>query len=252
MRQAIRLKPDLADAHCNLGYILLQQGRFGEALPSLRRGHELGSKKPGWRYPSVQWVRWAEQLLVLDKKLSAILSGKESPANPSEAIDLASLCQQPYQKRYAASARFSADAFAAEPKLAADLNQQHRYNAACSAALAAAGQGEGARHLPDKVAALFLRSALGWLRDDLQAYTRLAQQNNPQLNQVIQQRLTHWRSDPDLASVRNPQTLSELPDNERTAWQTLWREVDELLRQVAKKGEPIQGRQETQTPQARP
>jgi hypothetical protein len=55
------------------------------------------------------------------------------------------MCQQPYQKHYAASARLYADAFTADAKLAADLNQQHRYNAACSAALTAAGQGEDAR-----------------------------------------------------------------------------------------------------------
>src|SRR5262249_5087763 len=143
-RQAIRLKPDYAEAHCNLGIVLRQQGRFDEALACLRRGHELGSKQPGWDYPSVQWVRDAERLLALDRKLPAILTGEETPANPGEAIALAGMGQQPHQKRYVASARLYAEAFAAEPKLAADLNQQHRYNAACSATLAAAGQGEDA------------------------------------------------------------------------------------------------------------
>jgi hypothetical protein len=70
--------------------------------------------------------------LALDKKLPAVLEGEAMPANPDEAIDLAGMCQQPYQNRYAASARLYAYAFATEPKLAADLNSQHRYNAACS------------------------------------------------------------------------------------------------------------------------
>lgn len=119
--------------------------------------------------------------------------------------------------------------------LRTDLNAQHRYNAACSAALATAGQGEDAHLLPDKVAVRFRRWALGWLREDLQAYARLAKQNNPRLNQTIQQRLNHWRRDPDLASIRDPQSLDRLPENERTAWQVLWRDVDKLAKRAANK-----------------
>jgi hypothetical protein len=95
--------------------------------------------------------------------------------------------------------------------------------------LAAAGQGEDARRMPDKVACMFRRWALQWLRADLTAYATLAGQNNPAMKQDIQQRLTHWRGDPDLASLRDPKLLNRLPDNERAAWQALWRELDELL-----------------------
>ena len=45
-------------------------------------------------------------------------------------------------KRYAAAARLWAEALEADPTLADDRRAQHRYNAACAAALAAAGQGE--------------------------------------------------------------------------------------------------------------
>ena len=64
-------------------------------------------------------------------------------AGAAERIELASFCRW-YKRLYAAAACFYADAFANDPNLAADLRQQHRYNAACSAALAAAGQGEDA------------------------------------------------------------------------------------------------------------
>ncbi|MHB1424757.1 MAG: tetratricopeptide repeat protein, partial [Gemmataceae bacterium] len=226
--------PDYAEAHCNLGEILVGQGRFTEALASYQRGHELGSKQPGWRYPSLQWVRNAERMVGLEKKLPAVLQGEASPANADDVTTLAWMCRQSYQKRYAASARLYAGAFSAEPKLAADLDQQHRYSAACSAALAAAGQGEDARLLPDKTVAMFRRWALGWLRDDLTAYAKLAQQNKPAANQMIQQRMPHWRRDTDLASVRDPQALNRLPEIERAAWQALWRDVDELAKRVAK------------------
>jgi hypothetical protein len=73
------------------------------------------------------------------------------------------------------------------------------------------------------------------LRDDLTNYAKLAEQNKPAVNQTIQQRLAHWRRDPDLASVRDASALDHLGDNERAAWQALWRDVDELAKRVANK-----------------
>jgi Tfp pilus assembly protein PilF len=233
-RKAIALKPDLAVAYTGLGVALRLQGRFEESLEAYRRGHELGSKRPNSRHPFLQWVREAERYIELEKKLPAILSGEEPLADAKEALTLAWIYQQPYQKRYAASARLYAIGFAAGPKFAADVNLPFRYNAACSAALAAAGQGEDARQLPDKVAANFRRRALGWLRDHLTAYAKLAGQNNPAAKTDVQQRLTNWRSDPDLASVRDPQALERLPEKERAAWQALWRDVDELAARLKK------------------
>jgi hypothetical protein len=39
------------------------QGKFRQALEELRRGHELGSKLPGWKLPSAEWVRQCEKLI---------------------------------------------------------------------------------------------------------------------------------------------------------------------------------------------
>ena len=51
-RKAIELKPELAEAHCKLGHALRKKGELRQALEEMRRGHELGSKVPGWKYPS--------------------------------------------------------------------------------------------------------------------------------------------------------------------------------------------------------
>jgi serine/threonine protein kinase/Flp pilus assembly protein TadD len=65
-RKVIALEPDFAEAHCNVGAILRQQGEFAEALAALKRGHELGSRRPDWSYPSAQWVEECRRLVERD------------------------------------------------------------------------------------------------------------------------------------------------------------------------------------------
>src|SRR5262249_5375323 len=94
LREAIRLKPDYAEAHCSLGHFLRHRGRHSEALASLRRGHELGTKQPGWRAPSAKWVSDCERLVAIEGKLPAILKGEAQPANADEQLALAQLCHE--------------------------------------------------------------------------------------------------------------------------------------------------------------
>jgi hypothetical protein len=60
------------------------------------------------------------------------------------------------------------------------------------------------------VVVVFGRWALRWLRDDLTAYAKLADQNNPDANKLIRQRMTHWRSDADLVFAREMRALDRL------------------------------------------
>lgn len=230
-RETIKLDHSHAQAHCELGYVLKEQGRFEESLTFYRLGHDLGSRQPGWSYPSEQWLREAEQLVALDRKLAQVRKGEAGPTGAAEQIALAELCHR-YRKLNAAAARFYADAFAADPKLADDLRVQHRYNAACCAALAAAGQGEDARLLPDKVVLMLRRQAFGWLRADLAFYTREAGGKVPVVEQAVRQRLARWHQDADLASVRDPQALDRLSEAERQEWRKLWDDAAALLKKV--------------------
>src|SRR5262249_14667007 len=140
-RDAIHLKNDWAEAHCNRGSALQRQGEFREALEELRRGHELGSKQPGWPYPSAEWVRQCERLVELDEKLPGFLEGKTTPASPEERIQLAELCS--LKRSYRAAVRFYEQAFDAEPRLA-EPGTPHRYNGARAAALVGCGRGKDA------------------------------------------------------------------------------------------------------------
>ena len=48
------------------------------------------------------------------------------------------------------------------------------------------------------------------------------------MKRAVQQRLTHWQTDPDLAGVRDQAGLAKLPDTERAAWAKLWADVEAL------------------------
>jgi serine/threonine-protein kinase len=234
-RQAIRLNPDYAIAQCNLGNVLRNQGRFAEALEPLRRGDALGRKSPAWPYPSTDWVRQCERLVELDGKLRASLRGEAVLANAQEQLELASLCRHPSKGLHATAARLIADAFANDRRLADDLNRPYRYNAARSAARAAAGQAEDARQLPDKAIAMWRRQALLWVRADLAAYAKQAEGNDARLREFVRQRLAHWQEDSDLASVRDKDALDALPADERQPWRQLWADVAALLKKIGEK-----------------
>jgi tetratricopeptide (TPR) repeat protein len=230
-RKTIALRPDYAEAHCNLGEVLLHQGEFGQGLDDLRRGHDLGSKRPVWPYPSAQWVREAERLVELDAKLHPILKRQAKPANTGECLELARMCVL-YKKLNWAAARLFAQAFAEQPQLADDIGFQHRYNAACAAALAGCGQGKDADKRDDKERARLRRQALDWLRADLVAWGRLLEKEPGKIGPLLAQTMQRWQQDTDFAGVRGPEALAKLPEAERQEWQKLWNDVIALLNQA--------------------
>jgi tetratricopeptide (TPR) repeat protein len=226
-RKAIEYKKDDAEPHYNLGWALVQKGQFREALEESRRGHELGSRTPGWRYPSARRVRHCERLIELDGKLPAILQGDIKPASPAERIELAGLCA--LKRLHRAAVLFYKEAFDAQAKLADDLGTANRYNAACAAALAGCGNGEDADKLDDTERARLRRRALDWLRADLQAWGRLVDEEPDKARPMIVKQMRHWLDDADFAGVRGAKALARLPEAEREPWQTLWSDVAVML-----------------------
>jgi serine/threonine-protein kinase len=229
-RQAIAVQPDFAQAHCNLGLILRRQGHFRASLEALRKGHRLGSRQPDWKYPSARWVKEAERTARLEEKLPAVLAGKERPTSAVERLQLAWFCQY-HKKLYAASAHFYAEAFAEKQELVKDGDLSRRYDAACAAALAAAGQGKDAAS-DEKERARLRQHALDWLGADLGLLAKQIDKAAEVRAQAVKT-LKHWQQDTDLASVRDREALARLPETERSAWVKLWAEVDDLLRRLS-------------------
>jgi tetratricopeptide (TPR) repeat protein len=241
-RRAIDLDPKYALAYRNLGHALLQGGRFAEAQAATRRCLDLLPPNHPLRQLVTQQLRNCERWLALEERLPGLLQGKAKPADAAERLALAQLCQQ-YKQLYTASARFYAEAFADQPRLARDPRSGHRYNAACAAALAAAGQGKDTGKLDDKERARLRQQALDWLRADLAAWARSVDQGPPQARLLVQQKMQHWQKDPDLAGLRDTAALEKLPAAERAAWHQLWADVAALLKRVGKNRSSRAGKQ---------
>jgi superkiller protein 3 len=231
-RKAIELDPKFALAHGGLGQALLQQGDFLEARQATRRCLDLLPVDHPLRPTVSQLLRQCEQMLALDQKLAAVLNGEARPADAAEQVGLAGLCLT--KKRYTDATRFFADAFKAQPKLAEDLQAGHRYNAACAAALAAAGQGENSGKLDDKERARLRQQALGWLRADLALWGKQVESATPQARAAVQKTLRHWQEDPDLVGLRDAAALAKLPEAERAEWEKLWADVEATLKKAGK------------------
>jgi tetratricopeptide (TPR) repeat protein len=229
-RKAIELDPKNAKAHAALGIALRTKGQVDEAIACYKKAIALDPKLAGVRTLLAQ----AERLAAVRDKLPAYQNSSYTPASNAERLDLAEWCK--IKKLYHSATRLCAATFATDPKLADDLGAAHRYNAACYAALAAAGQGEDAAQLDDKEKARLRQQALDWLRADLALRTK--QMRNWWPGEAAQARtaLVHWQKDSDLAGLRDAAALAKLPAEERAACEKLWADVAALLKQAEMPG----------------
>jgi hypothetical protein len=170
------------------------------------------------------------QLRVVDAHLASVMKGEAAKDNS----DRLALAQRAYDtKRYALAARLWGEALVTDPKLGDGRQAQHRYNAACSAALAGCGKGQGDPP-PDDAAKTTLRNeALGWLKAELATWSSALESGPAQARAFVVQVLDHWKQDLDLAGVHDERELAKLTEAERQQWQALWADVDTLRKHAA-------------------
>jgi eukaryotic-like serine/threonine-protein kinase len=167
------------------------------------------------------------QAQALNARLAEVIRGSHAKDN-AERLALA---QQAYDtKRFAIAARLWGEALERDPKLVDDRKTGHRYNAACSAALAGSGQGTDQPPPTEAEKRKLRQRALDWLTAELEVWTKLLESATAEQRAVIVQTLHHWRAtDTDLAGIRDEAELARLPDAERQAFRKLWADVDALL-----------------------
>ena len=198
-----------------------------EALASFRRAGELAPPGSPIAQEMSTLLPQLEKQIALSGRLPAILRGEDKPKDNLERLTVAQLAYD--RKNYAAGIRLWAEAFEADPACASDLKTGNRYNAACTAALAGAGQGKD-NPPPDEAARRSCRTqARGWLRADLGLWSKQLDTGKAQDRAAVTATLSHWKQDTDLASIRDAEALAKLPEAERKEWQALWADVDSLL-----------------------
>jgi serine/threonine-protein kinase len=188
------------------------------------RANQAGDQN-GWIFHVLR--REAETMIL--PNLPAFLNGTYQPQDNDERLGLLGVCQ--FMGRTHALSRLYADAFAADPRLAEDVAAGHRYNAARAATLASCGRGEDARGHGEEEKRRWRAQARQWLWADLTAWGK-ALDTDPTSRDLVRQTLTRWRSDPDLAGLREPIELDKLPADERKEWRALWRDFEILLERV--------------------
>ncbi len=176
-----------------LGACLFRQKKFAEAESPIVSGYE-GLKARVGKDPAGSEKRLAEASERIVPLYEAW--GKKDRADewrarlatrtPAEKLGFAA--EYIDRKQFAAAARSYAEALAAEPKLADSRQDQHRYNAACCAALAASGQTRDDQP-PDATArARFRGQALEWLRAELVDWSRVLSRRRPECSSPSPQR----------------------------------------------------------------
>jgi serine/threonine-protein kinase len=216
--------------------------RLVMAMATYRLGREQEARKTlaavigtvDWSMAGVrshdQWLwhilrREAESLIL--PNLRAFLDGTYQPQDNDERLAFLGACQ--FQNRTAAMARLYADAFAAAPSLAEDLGSGHRYHAACAAAQAGCGHGADAAGLGDDARARWREHARQWLRAELAARARALNEGSTATRGAHRLALTRWRTEAELACVRDPAELDKLAAGEQKEYLALWAELAAVL-----------------------
>jgi hypothetical protein len=87
--------------------------------------------------------------------------------------------------------------------------------------------------LDEREKARWRKKAVEWLKADLARRAEQARAGTPGARADVAQKLLQWKSDPDLAGIRDDKELARLPEGERAAFKRLWDDVNQLLAEVS-------------------
>jgi serine/threonine protein kinase/Tfp pilus assembly protein PilF len=235
-RRAIASNPAHAEAHCNLGAALRRNGQFDDSLASYEQGHALGTQRPHWPYPSGRWVEEARQLARLDSRISAVLSGEQSPKDPADLMELARFAAH-WKRQFDRTAALFERVLARHPEWLNYRRDPPRYFAAACATMAAAESGLAQHLLEDR--RRWRERALGWLHLELEALAVTVKTGSQPDRLRALHVLQFWRNDGWLAAIRDPALLTRLSVVERAACSELWAEVDALVMDLSFPSDPL-------------
>jgi serine/threonine-protein kinase len=241
LRQAVALMPNSGTAAQVLSKAYMMKGEFEAAEREARRGLALGKADPNLTPDAAQYHEFTKLLLDLDRKLPALLDGREKPGDdPTRLVLLAQACN--YRDYPVAAARFYEKAMTLTPSWKEDLGYAY-----CRANLrAAVGRGKDARQLEDRERRVHLLQGMIWLDLRLAELSqRMADaltkdlaslaagggkdRATAQIRVSTEQELRRWKQDPDLATVRGEAALAKLPSEDQKQLREFSSRIDSQL-----------------------
>lgn len=229
VQKAVDLEPNDSWGLELLATDLMENSQFAEALDVLRRGLAVSKGQPRNRY-FLDQIKRVENWLVIEPKLQQLIAQETKPAGDLERLDVAELCR--IKKYYRAAAQFSAEALQNAPELGNNIGRQHRYLAACHAALAATRPGADNVEMSASEQAVLRRNAIDWLRADLDAWSQVIAGGDAPAIARARTQLRHWWQDSDLAGIRDDAALSRIPPDEQADWRRFWSAAAGLLKKT--------------------
>ncbi|MFO0880238.1 MAG: tetratricopeptide repeat protein [Gemmataceae bacterium] len=224
-RQALAIRDDYAEAHCNLGILLRQQGDFEQARTHIRRGHELGSAREKWPYPSARWLADVDRLVEIEGRLDQILASAPFAVPVGDLITAARVCQ--LRDRHVQSVALFVRAVEVDSRVASASLPFDREDAGFAAIAAAAGRGKGAESLSAADRHALRRRALTWLTAELNHFRRVAQ--IPANQTRVVNRLRLWLRSDRVGLARSSDVRADQFAEEREAWDRLFQAIHAML-----------------------
>jgi tetratricopeptide (TPR) repeat protein len=222
-QKTLELDPQNAAARCGLAVALGASGQLDNAIDAYRRAIDYD--------PKVSWLHSHLGDVLRDRGeiTEAIVSYREAVRIFTDSfvarVGLANILFK--EARYLEALPHYKQAIAARP------TEANLYEAACCAALAAAGKDSSSGALDPLEAAAWRKMALCWLRADLKRRARQLDGGQPDSRIAAHQPLAAWQDDANLASLREAAAVAQLPADEQAACQKLWADVAALVQKSA-------------------
>jgi len=230
-QKALDVEPDFEQALGVLGESQMAQYRLAEAAATLHRAVTVTQPKPGKKADPLRerlttaYAR-VQKLQALERRLPALVAGREKAEDGGEALQVAWLLA--HQAQYAAAAEFFGVAFELEPALANNVQAGNRFNAACAALVAGSIRDQGGRKLDAKERERLRRRAIEWLQAELVALSESLEKEPLQSQWLLREALARWRSSPDLDSIRDSEGVEPLPAAQREKSKELWQQFRDI------------------------
>ena len=221
---------DVPQLHLNIGICMVGMGEFAQGRISLDRALKQLPPKSDLRPTANAQLDKCNYLLGIEFKLGAFLKAGTPSKEAYDYLPLADLCRT-YKKYYRLAAQFYGEALDDPFIRRSPSFEAYQLDAVRSALLAAAGRGLDPKERTTKEQSGLRAQALTWLRSAL-AREKVRVRGRLEARLDVRRQLSQWRTDADLASIRDSAALALLPPSEQGPWRELWSDVDDVLRRT--------------------